>query len=273
MGDPPDIGQQESSQTTDDSQAVADAIAEQPQETQTQPDTQAENSWYLAEGIAGQGEKPDWFKAEKYGSVTEQAKGYKELESRFGAFTGAPEEYELPELSDEIKERGIEISKDDPVLEKAFAFAKEKGMNQEGLNELVNLYAETQLAEQQAYEDIKQQEMKALGHNAETRLQNLNAWASKNMEPELFESFQGLAMSAGAVQTLERLVSMTRTAPVNPSEATGHPGITAEEINELQFATDEFGQRKMRNKEYADMVQQKLNQLHGTENHVEIIGN
>jgi len=261
----------DAAQTTDDSQAVSDAVSGDQQQTDTQ--TQDTGSWFLADGVQGQGEKPEWFKSEKYGNVTEQAKGYKELESKMGTFTGAPEEYTAPELSESIKEYGLEIDPDDPVLEKAMAFAKGNNMNQAGLNELVNLYAETMIAEEQAIDEIKQQEMKALGQNADTRLSNLNAWASKHMEPELYESFQALATSADSVKTLERLVSMTLSAPINPTDATANPGVTAEEVKELQFAKDEHGNRKMRDPEYAKMVQRKLEQLHGTENHVEIFGN
>jgi hypothetical protein len=270
-----DTSQATTQTTTDDSQTVADAVSGTPQSTAevTAEVTAEPSNWFYADGVPGQGEKPEYFKDDKYKTMADQAKGYKELESKFGSFIGAPEEYEAPKLSDNIKELGITIDPEDPVLEKAKSFAKENNMNQEGFNTLVNLYAETMLIEEKALEELKQQELKALGQSGEIRLQNLNAWASTNLDTELFESFQGLATSADAVKTLERLVSMTRAAPVNPTEATGTPGITPEEVKELQFANDEHGNRKMRNPEYAKMVQQKLNQLHGTENHVEIIGN
>ncbi len=264
---------------TNDAAIVADSIGntentENTEQNTNTPQIDAEPSeWLLAEGIPGQGERPEFFKGDKYKTVAEQAKAYKELEGRFGAFTGSPEEYTIPELSEDIKNQGVEIDPDDPLIGKAMEFAKANHMNQEGFNNMVDLYAQTQIAEQMALDDLQQEEFKALGHNAETRLSNLNSWANKNMPTELFENFQKLATSADAVQTLERLVAMTRSAPINPNELTPAAGITAEEVNELRFAKDEHGNRRMRDPSYAKMVKEKSDTLYGTENHVEVIGN
>lgn len=50
------------------------------------------NVWQYAEGIDGMGDRPDYF-LDKFTNMSEQAKAYKELEGRFGAFTGSPEKY------------------------------------------------------------------------------------------------------------------------------------------------------------------------------------
>lgn len=240
---------------TDDSKAVAEAVG-----------ATSEATWNFAEGIAGEGEAPEWFKADKYKTVADQAKAYKDLEGRFGSFTGAPEEYEPIELSQELQERGIEISSDDPLIEKAMEFAKENNMNQEGFNQMVNLYAETMAAEQIALENYKQEQIEALGSNAQTRINNLNAWANANLSPEMMEDFQGLATSADSVKTLERLVAMTRSAPVNPQGAQPSSGITAEELQAMQFAKDEYGNRKMASDPaYRRKVEDAMNSFYGTD--------
>ena len=97
-------------------------------------------------------------------SIAEQAKAYPELAAKFGAFTGAPEEYADIVLSDELKELGVEISNDDPMLVAAKEFAKESNMSQEGLSGLVNLYAMQQVAEQKANDEYKADQMKQLGN-------------------------------------------------------------------------------------------------------------
>lgn len=250
----------------DDASTVASAVQEQ-SEVNKDPAT-----WSFDDNIPGQGEAPEWFKSEKYKTVAEQAKAYKELEGKLGAFTGAPEAYEPVDLKSELKEIGIEIDPEDPVLSKAMDYAKELNMSQEGYSKLVNLYGETMAAEQVALEQIRADELKALGHNADDRLKNLSAWASTNLDPELYASFQELAVSANAVKTLERLVSMTRNAPISPTNATPKPGVSREEMNELMFAKDEHGNRKMRDPEYAKMVQQKMDQTYGTEPYREQIG-
>ena len=50
--------------------------------------TLGEGEFFLSEGIKGVGDLPEWYKADKYKSVAEQAKAYTELEKKFGGFTG-----------------------------------------------------------------------------------------------------------------------------------------------------------------------------------------
>lgn len=247
-------------ETTDDAAAVAEAVS------------QTSTPWQYADGIQGQGDMPEWFKADKYKTVAEQAKGYKELESKLGAFTGAPEKYSPAELKEELKEMGLEISPDDPLVERAMEIAKEMNMSQEGFNKLYGLYGEIMAAEQVAVEQLREEEFKALGNNAQTRLDNLNAWATTNLPADMAEGFRDLALSAKAVQTLERLVSMTRNAPINPSGGTPSPGASKKELEELMFAKDKYGQRKMRDPEYAKMVNEKWAQHYGTDPYREEIG-
>lgn len=229
--------------------------------------------WNYAEGIAGEGEAPEWFKGDKYNSVADQAKAYKDLEGRFGSFTGAPEEYEPVELREELKEMGIEIAADDPMMEEALKFAKETNMNQEGLNKMVNLYANVQAAEQKALQEYKAEELKALGSNAETRVNNLNAWANANLPPELMEGFQGMAQSAAAVQAMERLVAMTRAAPMNANAASPVSGPTAEDVHKMQFEKDEHGNRRLQtDPAFRRKFEEMANKVHGAEDHMITIG-
>lgn len=51
-----------------------------------------EPKFLFADGVEGTGETPEWFKSNKYKTVADQAKAYTELESRFGAFSGAPKD-------------------------------------------------------------------------------------------------------------------------------------------------------------------------------------
>ena len=41
--------------------------------------TLSEGEFFLSEGIKGVGDQPEWYKADKYKSVAEQAKAYTEL--------------------------------------------------------------------------------------------------------------------------------------------------------------------------------------------------
>ena len=256
-----DSGQSDSNA---DANAVADAIGDK---------GNAESSgWFFADGVAGEGEAPEWFKGGKYKSVSEQAKAYTELESRFGSFTGAPEEYSV-NLGEELSERGVSIDSDDPMLEEAMKFAKDANMDQKGFDNMVNLYAMMKVAESDAIQQAKQEEIKSLGSDAQKRLDNLNAWGNANMPPELFEGFQSMVQSAGSVKALERLVAMTRNAPVNPDSVSQAPSVSSEEVMKMQFEKDEHGNRRIQtDPAFKQRYEQMRDQVWGGEEHRVIIG-
>jgi flagellar hook protein FlgE len=206
-----------------------------------------ENTWNFSETIKGEGEKPEWFKSDKYKTVADQAKAYKELEGKFGTFTGSPEEFEPVELSEELREMGIEINKDDPLLEKAVEFAKESNMSQDGFNKMIQLYAETMAAENMALEDYKKEQIKALGNNAESRINNLGLWGNANLPQEILPAFQQLANSADSVKVLERLVSMTQKAPISNDSSKAVGNTTEAELKAMQFEKDQYGNRRITN--------------------------
>jgi hypothetical protein len=255
----------EESANMDDASAVAEAV-------NGAADGEAEATWHYADGVAGQGDKPEWYKADKYANITEQAKAYTELESKFGAFTGAPEAYEI-NVSDQLKEGGVDINAEDPIMDAAMEFAKSINMDQKGFDSMVELYGMAKLAEDQALETLKANELNQLGPNASARMDNLNMWASANLPEDLMQSFQNMATDAGSVQALEKLVAMTRSAPVVPPGDPAPGGATEEEVKEMQFELDSHGNRRINTdpafrKEY----EKKLLQVYGGEDHRIVVG-
>lgn len=232
-----------------------------------------ETTWNHAEGVPGQGEAPEWFKKEKYGTVAAQAEAYKALESQFGSFTGAPENYEVA-LSDELKEKGVEITSDDPIMEEAIKFAKESNMSQDGFNSMIELYAMTKLAETNAVEDFKTQEIAALGTNGQERLNNIDAWAKTNLPTDLYDGVIEMAVSANSVCALEKLIAMSRNAPVSAEEISAAPGgISEEEVRKMQFEKDDQGNRKIQtDPAFAAKFRKASQQVWGSEDHNIIIG-
>jgi hypothetical protein len=206
-------------------------------------------------------------------SIAEQAKAYTELSSKFGAFTGAPEEYAEVVLSDELKELGVEISADDPMLQAAKEFAKESNMSQEGLSGLVNLYAMQQVAEQKANEDYKTDQMKQLGNNAEARVTNIQQWASKNLDSETLAGLEGFATNAGAVKALEQIIKLTGAKSVDIDDSKGSPGIDEAEIKAMQFELDDNGQRRINtDKAFKAKYQKARNDFYGQEENRQMVG-
>lgn len=254
--------------TQDDAAAVADALKTETTETTTE----TENTWSWSESVTGEGEAPEWFKGEKYKTVEDQAKAYTALEGKFGSFTGAPEEYTVS-LSEELQEKGVEFAEDDPLLTDAKDMAKELGMNQEGFERMLNMYATAQLAETQAIEELRTEQLKELGNNGQERVDNLDAWAKTNLSADLYEGFKEMAISASAVKAMERLVAMTRGQAITPSEAVTSPSVTEQEVKAMQFEKDEHGNRKIAtDPAFRKEFQEKAAKLWGSEEARTIVG-
>jgi hypothetical protein len=218
-------------------------------------------------------EHPEWFKADKYKSVEDQAKAYVDLEKQFGGFTGAPEDYEV-KLQEGID---FELDPEDGLLNEFKDFAKEAGMNNDTFNKFVNLYAEQTLADNKALEataaEHVAEQMKELGDKAEARLENVASWAKAQLgDEDLFNKFASNLTDAGLVEVFEAIMDKTG----NASQATSHqqpaaPAKSLDEIHQMQFAVDEFGERKMRDPKYAAEVRKLLADHAGTKHTPEII--
>lgn len=201
-----------------------------------------------------------------------QAQSYSELQSRFGSFTGAPETYEAV-LSEELTEAGVELVADDPMLERAFELGKELNMSQDGMSKLINMYAEIQLAENKAYEEQRAENMKLLGANASSRIDGINKWIDANLDNETAQGLRGIATTAEGIKAIEQLISKTKAAPVAPTEGNPVPSVAAQEVQEMQFAKDEHGNRKINtDPEFKKEYQRKRDALYGTQEHRQMIG-
>lgn len=189
----------------------------------------SEPSYYFADGIAGEGESPEWFKSDKYKNVSDQAKAYKDLESKLGSFTGAPENYE------HRNPEGFEISPDDPIMESAKEWAKSQNMSQDGLDSLVGLYAEMEAGKDKALEDFAQEQI-ALIDNFDDRSKNVNDFLKANE----MESLADMIGSKDQMEQFEKLLDMAGKASINPDgEADSIP--SQEEVDKLMFEKDEYG--------------------------------
>lgn len=251
--------------STDNSEDAASAVESMVSTTETTETTEVTERPENVPGKFWDDEK----KAVKHDDVL---KSYTELESKFGSFTGAPDEY-VAALSDEIKEQGVELIDDDPMVEHAKEFAKKAGMNQEGFSEMINLYAMAKLAETKASQEAMTADIASLGDNADRRINNLSQWANANLSADMQEGFKDLAVSADAVQALEQIISMTRNASVQVNEASPSPSITLEELQAVQFATDKDGNRLLQtSSEHKAKFKRMQEALHGTEPHHQMVG-
>lgn len=173
--------------------------------------------------------------AGKYKTEDELEKGYKNLESRFGAFKGSPEEYEL----------GEDIDADDEMVKYTQAWAKDNQMSNEALNDLIGGFSDYR-------EGIEKRnleaEIKQLGDNANQRINDLVKWGKGAFEDKEDQAaFQSLATSAKGVEVIEKLIGMTKDKPLINERQTdpASSGMNQEKLDEMIHAVDKNGNRKM----------------------------
>lgn len=199
--------------------------------------------WYYDQNLKGDGARPDWFKGDKYKTVTDQAKAYSEVEKKLGAFTGAPEKYDLA-IADYPD---LKFSDEDPLIKDFIESAKANGVSQEYVTELLGVYAQ---ALTQGLPDTDA-EMQKIGVNAAQDLQILGQWAGNILSPEEFGIFRNMVTTADGFKVFDKLRN-SGVAPEIAENKGGTPFETKEQvlamINDPRYDTDETFRAEMRAK-------------------------
>ena len=210
--------------------------------------------------------RPD-FLVDKYKTVEDQAKAYAELNSQYGKqatemgdlkkfqesaskIIGAPEDYALPESED------FQVDIEDPRYSAFKEFAKENNLSQYMFENGLKLFADIDKAYSDANTAFAQEELSKL-NDADNRIKNVQDWMSANI-PDHAESLADLLTTAAGVEGFEALLEKAGKAPVTPSESNSASIPSMEEIQAMQFAVDEGGNRKMRDPNYAAKVERLL---------------
>lgn len=205
-------------------------------------DSQIAATWFWDENTPGQGERPQ-FLPEKYKSVADVAKAYKELESRLGT---APKEYDFS------KGQGWMEPDYEPFHEMA-EFARSKHVPQEVMDKMlesVGLYLDE-------FRTDMNEEKSKLGEKASERLQILNNWAKSNLSEKSFNALTVGMRTADQIEALEeirnKMLNNTTMVPGgNASVAAG--GMTLEEYrselnnNYAKYKTDPAYRKEMERK-------------------------
>ena len=228
-------------ETSTEAPATTEATTEQTTNTEstenTQQTTTEDKPGYLyADGIKGEGDTPEWFDSNKYKNISEQAKGYKELEGKFGAFTGTPK--------DGYKIEGVDME-ESPLLKLMGEWGTENQLSNDGLSSIIDKV--NALAAEQIEQDSINAK-KSLGENADKRLGDISQWGKNNLSPEQFEQFQGLAQTAGHVEVIEKLIGMTKNSKLVTSDHVSTESTIAgkeEALKAKYSAKNDKGQRLM----------------------------
>ena len=191
--------------------------------------TLSEGEYFLSDNVKGVGEMPEWYKADKYKSVAEQAKAYTELEKKFGGFTGAQKDgYQVYD--------GVES--DDALWGELVEFGNSTNMSQSALNQAWELLT----AQEQAIEEVSvEAEMGKLGDNAVERIKVVEQYMKNNLDGDTYERLRYAVNSAEAVELVEALVRSTAPAKL-PIDGHIEPGgLEWADIEAEMFKKDENG--------------------------------
>ena len=191
--------------------------------------TLAEGEYFLSDNIKGVGEMPEWYKADKYKSVAEQARAYTELEKKFGGFTGAPKDgYELYD--------GVES--DDALWAELVEFGNNTNMNQAALHQAWELLT----AQEEALDQVSmEEEIGKLGPQAAERITTVEQLMRNNLSPELYEKHRDVVTSAAIIEFIEDFSKSMRPAQL-PIDGYIEPGgIEWADIEAEMFRKDDNG--------------------------------
>jgi len=119
-------------------------------------------------------EAPDWFMKDKFKSIDDQAKSYKELSTKMGKYWGTPQEgYKTEGM------QGVEDS--DPLIASLTPALKEMGISQEGFTHLVSQYME---ANTQMMKSMEEELKKTLTTTDAHTYQAITKWMDDSLTPE-----------------------------------------------------------------------------------------
>lgn len=193
-------------------------------------DTTTDTSTEATETAATTAERPDylpekfWNAEEGNPNIEGLAKSYTEIESKFGQRASAlREEIEaeikkpregVPESADaytyEISKEGLpvgwefETPEDDPMLgwwrDTAFA----RGMTQEEFQAGIDKYVELQAGSL----PNREAEMQVLGDSAQERIDRVDLYLNKNLSEDEYNTLADFAVTADAIQVLEKLIGI-----------------------------------------------------------------
>ena len=223
--------------------------------------TLGEGEYFLSDGIKGVGDQPEWYKADKYKSVAEQAKAYTELEKKFGGFTGAPKDgYSIVE--------GVES--DDALWQELVSFGEKTNMSQSAMNDAWELLS----AQDQAAEEVSMEvELQKLGDNGVERVKVVEQYMKNNLDGDTYERLRYAVNSAEAVELIEALVKSTAPAKL-PIDGYIEPGgLTWEDIESEMYKKSDNGQYlRSVDPNHEAKIQRMMKEFGGDKPNVRVVG-
>jgi len=223
-----------------DTQATAEEIAN-PEDNQDYSDEDVNEAMmdYLRENY----DMPD-----KFQDVESLISSYKHLEGKMGQMKGAPDTYEL--------EADVFDGYDEGILEGVVGTAREMGLSNDGLNQLLSSAMKSQSKTQEANWEMEKHKM---GVNADREISDALQTLNAQYSPEISETIQGMIQTADQFYALRDLMNGSRPSAPAQTQRTAQPTTDAD-ISKMLFAKDDFGNLKMESdSQYAAKVNGMMN--------------
>lgn len=211
--------------------------------------------WFLSDGVPGKGEPPDWYKADKYKTVEEQAKAYAGLEKKLGS---APSEYAL-NLPKDIVEAGGEIDIESPLTKDFLTFAKKANLSQQRVDEMIEMYARSQMAQaNQSIEDL----LRDLGDQGRRVAADIHSWSTATLEPEQQAWLDRTLRTADDIYTFQSLLQkLGKGANDTRASSSNLQGVSEIQRLEAEISEAMKDPRYSSDAEYERSVRKKFERL------------
>ena len=216
-------------------------------------------------------ERPEWL-PEKFNTPEDMATSYANLESKIGqkeedirtsihkeleesfhanrpATAG---DYELPEIID------AEQANENELLQWWANEAFENGYSQEQFTKGVEMYAQ---ALQAGMPDLDA-EMKALGDNAQDRINAVELWANANFPADALPALQDLASTAKGIEVMETIIEKLKGASIN-GNATPAGVISEADLNQM-MKDPRYWSPKVRSPDFVKQVDEVVANLYAS---------
>lgn len=194
--------------------------------------------WFLSEGVAGTGDRPDWYKADKFKSVADQAAALPGLEAKLGPaaeLIGAPKgDYKLP---DPPKGTSGKWDPEDPLLKRFLPLAKELNLSEAAVAKIISPMAEL-IAQQNAADDQALADaLTGLGPNANARIAAVDNYLVQTVGQEGWDALRlALGKNVAAYKALELVVGKASgDAQLAGGEGHGGAGFTKADADAARY--------------------------------------
>ena len=167
------------------------------------------------------------------------------LESKFGGFTGAPDDYSIP------TPEGLsgDVDLEDPYLKEFMASAKELNMSQDGFEKIMDIHLRASVAPPLDVEVLA----KEIGFDFESMRSNMAGYFKSRLSDDEFNAVNGLINSPDTFRALYSVYKSSRPTKVEQEVATNFNQSELKMQMEAEYhAKDDRGNPRMQDQTYAN---------------------